>query len=291
MGWRPGPGVLALAGPGASSLDCRAWVDAVADPGEGVAADGTIRTGAHRDRVPAAFEPVLADAVASLGESGASLYVYGSVANGTVRPGSSDVDLLSIGLPGAVVLGQLLSARYADRCRGVEVAAATAADFAGDTDAAYGYRVFLRHYCVHLAGPDPSAALPAFPADVRAARGFNGDLGQQLCRWRQGLESGTVAADLLGVRAARKALLAVAGLVSVHDRTWTTDRARAVRRWGELEPGLAAHLGRLLSWATGERHPSREEVGRALADDGIVCAITERFGRLIGLWTDDPEGQ
>jgi hypothetical protein len=263
----------------------------VADPGEGVAADGTIRTGAHRDRVPAAFEPVLADAAAFAGESGASLYVYGSVANGTARPGSSDVDLLSIGLPGAAVLGQLLAARYADRCRGVEVAAATAADFAGDTDAAYGYRVLLRHYCVHLAGPDPSAALPAFPADARAARGFNGDLGQQLCRWRQGLESGTVAADLLGVRAARKALLAVAGLVSVHDRTWTTSRARAARRWGELEPGLAAHLGRLLSWATGERRPSREEAGPALADDGIVAAITERFGRLIGLWTDDPEGQ
>jgi hypothetical protein len=128
----------------------------MADPEEGVASDGTIRAGAHRGRVPAAFEPVLADAVAFLGESGASLYVYGSVATGTVRPGSSDVDLLSIGLPEAAILGQRLSARYADRCRGVEVAAATAADFVGDTDAAYGNRVFLRHYSVHLAGPDPS---------------------------------------------------------------------------------------------------------------------------------------
>ena len=56
-------------------------MDAVADPDEGVTADGTIRTGVHRDRVPAAFEPVLADAIAFLGESGTSLYVYGSVAN------------------------------------------------------------------------------------------------------------------------------------------------------------------------------------------------------------------
>jgi uncharacterized protein len=46
-------------------------VDAVADPDEGVAADGTIRTGARRDRVPAAFEPVLADAVAFAGDCGA----------------------------------------------------------------------------------------------------------------------------------------------------------------------------------------------------------------------------
>ncbi|MDR0343274.1 MAG: nucleotidyltransferase domain-containing protein [Nocardiopsaceae bacterium] len=263
----------------------------MADPGEGVAADGTIRTGAHRDQVPAAFEPVLADAVAFAGGSGASLYVYGSVANGTARRGSSDVDLLSIGLADPVVLGERLSARYADRCRGVEVAAAMASDLTGGTDAAYGFRVFLRHYCVHLTGPDPSAALPAFPADIRAARGFNGDLGQHLRRWRQQLESEMVAADLLGTRVARKTLVAVAGLVSVHDDTWTTDRSRAAQRWSEIEPGLAAALGRLNSWVTGERHPSREEAVRALAGDGIVAVIVERFSRLIGLWTGDVDGQ
>jgi hypothetical protein len=259
-------------------------VDAVADPGEGVTADGTIRTGVRRDRVPAAFEPVLTDAVAFAGERGASLYVYGSVANGTARRGSSDVGLLSISLPEAAVLGQRLSARYAGRCRGVEVEAATTADFAGDTDAAYGYRVFLRHYCVHLAGPDPAAALRAFPAGIRAARGFNGDIGQHLGRWRQELESGAVAADQLGVRAARKTLLAAAGLVSVRDRTWTTSRARAVRRCSELEPGHAAQLERLHSWAGRQRHPAREDVERALAGDGIVTVIAERFASLIGLW-------
>jgi hypothetical protein len=261
----------------------------MADPDEGVAADGTIRTGARRDRVPAAFEPVLADAAAFADGSGASLYVYGSVANGTVRPGSSDVDLLSIGLPGAAALGQRLSARYGDRCRGVEVAAAAATDLAGDTDAAYGYRVFLRHYCVHLAGPDPSAALPAYPADVRAARGFNGDIGQHLARWRHELESGTLAADQLGVRVARKALLAVAGLVSIHDHTWTTARSRAVQRWSELRPDLAVHLGRLLCWTVGDRDPSAAEVRSALADDGIVDAIVESFAHLIGLWANDPD--
>jgi len=263
----------------------------VADPDEGVAADGTIRTGARRGRVPEIFEPVLAEAVAFAGESGASLYVYGSVANGTARPGSSDVDLLSIGLPGTAIVEQRLSARYADRCRGVEVAAATAADFAGDADAAYGYRVFLRHYCVHLAGPDPSTRLPAFPADARAARGFNGDLGQHLRLWRRALTSGTLAADLLGVRAARKTLLAVAGLVSVRDHTWTTGRSRAVWRWSELEPGLAVQLSQLHSWAERQHDPAREEVERALADDGIVVAIVQRFGSLIGLWADDPDGQ
>ena len=263
----------------------------MADPDEGVAADGTIRTGAHRDRVPAAFEAVLTDAVALVGESGASLYVYGSVANGSARPRSSDVDLLSVGLRDAAILGRRLSARYAGRCRGVEVVATTAADFAGDADAAYGYRVFLRHYCVHLAGPDPAVALSAFPADARAARGFNGDLGQHARQWRQDLESGQVAADLLGVRAARKTLLAVAGLVSVSDQTWTTSRSRAVQRWSELEPSLASQLGRLHAWAERGSRPSAEEVQSALAGDGIVSAIVERFASLIGLWTDEAEDQ
>jgi uncharacterized protein len=266
-------------------------VGPVADPDEGVAADGTIQTGARRDRVPAAFEPIMIDAVVFLGEPGASLYVYGSVANGSARPGLSDVDFLSIGLRDAAVLGQRLSVQYDGICRGVEVAAATAGEFAGGTDAAYGYRVFLRHYCVHLAGPDPATELPAFPADARAARGFNGDIGRYLWRWRRDLKSGTVAADRLGVQAARKTLLAVAGLVSVHDQTWTTDRLRAAQRWGELEPGLAAQLSLLHSWTAGQRHPSREDVRRILADGGIVSAIVERFDALIGLWADDSDGQ
>jgi uncharacterized protein len=256
----------------------------MSDPGEGVAADGTIRTGARRDRVPALFEPVLTDAIGFVDQERSSLYVYGSVANGTARPGSSDVDLLSIDLPDAGVLGRQLSARYPDRCRGVEVASATATDLAGDDDATYGFRVFLRHYCVHLAGPDPAAALPAFPADARAARGFNGDIGRYLPRWRQQLESGTVAADLLGTRIARKTLLAVAGLVSVHDRTWTTSRPRAAQRWSEVDPGLAADLSQLLSWADHGRQPELTEVQLALNSDGIVAAIAQRFATLIGLW-------
>jgi hypothetical protein len=263
----------------------------VGDPREGVAADGTIVTGADRSRVPAAFEPVLADAVALAGDRGASLYVYGSVANGTVRPGLSDVDLLSVGLADPPGVGRVLSARYAELCRGVEVSPATAADLAGDSDSAYGFRVFLRHYCVHLAGPDPSAAFPAFPADVRAARGFNGDIGWHYRQWRQALESGTAAEGPLGVMAARKALLAVAGLVSVRDRTWTTDRARAARRWGEIEPGLAAPLGSLLSWATAERRPAPGEVRLALAGDGVVAAVADRFASLIGLWPCDPQAR
>jgi hypothetical protein len=234
------------------------------------------------------FEPVITDAVALLDDSRASLYVYGSVATGNARRGSSDVDLLSIDLPAAAALGGRLSAAHADRCRGVDVADTAATDYDGATDAAYGNRVFLRHYCVHLAGPDPSTALPSFPADARAARGFNGDLDRHLERWQQELTAGTTSTAELAVRVARKTLLATAGLVSVHDHTWTTDRARARQRWSEIEPRLAVPLALLQSWSDGEQAPSRGDLEEALGPDGVVARVVARFAGTIGLWTEDP---
>lgn len=258
----------------------------MADTLEGVAPDGTISTGARRDRVHATFEPVLRDAIQCMSTSYSSLYVYGSVANGTARTPTSDVDLLSIDLPDAPKLSDALTRRYADICRSVEVAAATADDLAGDSDGAYGNRVFLRHYCVHLAGPDPASELPAFPADARAARGFNGDLAHHVLRWRTSLEAQPDAAKVLGLRVARKTLLAVAGLVSVHDHGWTTDRAYAVSRWSDVEPRLSVELQRLHAWVAGKRDPSPDGVKAVLAERGVVDLIVERFADVVGLWPD-----
>ncbi len=244
-----------------------------------------IETGASRDRIPMQFWPVLDAAIAevSTGADDALLYVYGSVATGTAEPGRSDVDLLTVGVAAeqAAVISEGLSRRFVDLCRAVEVAAAQHSDFAAGTDEGYGGRVFLKHYCVHLAGPDRYSALPDFPADVRAARGFNGDIAQHVDRWRQMLADGSDPTGL-GRRLARKTLLAVAGLVSMHDHTWTTDRARAAIRWGEIEPVLAEDLRTLLGWANGDSIPGPAEVVAAL--DGVVVAITRSFERSIGLW-------
>ena len=252
------------------------------DPREGVSPTGTIETGASRERIVPAFLPVL-DAARAAVPGRASLYVYGSVANGTALVGTSDVDLLIVGLAAADAgeIGHRLSVRFAELCRAVEVAAAQRGDFAGEADEAYGGRIFLRHYCVHLAGPDLHSALPEFPADVRAARGFNGDLVQSAERWRTELRAGADPPEL-GRRLARKTLLAVAGLVSVRDRTWTTDRIAAAERWAQLEPATSDDLGRLASWAAGRGAPDRQDIQYAL--DGIVRQIAGAFADSIGLW-------
>lgn len=70
------------------------------DPGEGVDATGHLVTGAARDRVPPAYQPVLADCVGTLtaafGDRLDGLYLYGSVATGRARPPASDLDLLAL---------------------------------------------------------------------------------------------------------------------------------------------------------------------------------------------------
>ena len=123
--------------------------------------------------------------------------------------------------------------------------------------------------------------MPDFPADVRAARGLNGDIAVHAERWRVALDE--VPGDAaLGRRIARKSLLAVAGLVSVHDHTWTTDRASSARRWAEIESDLSADLERLVTWIDGGVAPSRPEVNRML--DGLVNELVRRFSSIVGLW-------
>ena len=256
------------------------------DPREGVTPAGLIVTGARRDRVPSAYEPVLAYVLARV-EPEVSVYLYGSVANGTAKVPSSDVDLLTIGLAAAeaAALGADASVTFAAICRGIEIAAMSSDDYAGEADEAYGNQVFLRHYCTHLAGPDLRIDLLEYRADARAARGFNGDIAQRLERWRAAL--GREDASNLSRRIARKSLLALAGLVSVHDGTWTTDRLAAVACWSEVDTSLAPGLARLLSLCD-SGGASEEETAALLAAGGVVETITTRFAADIGLWPTSP---
>jgi hypothetical protein len=269
------------------AADLVGWQDDhVLDPLEGVTASGLIQTGASLERVADVFVPVLestCDLIAPIG-SGASLYLYGSVATGSARSPASDVDLLTIGVASetGAALSESLSNQFASICRGVEVAVSTPGDFVGEHDEAYGGRVFLHHYCVHLAGVDHDVADAGFPADARAARGFNGDIGQHLRRWRRALAY--QRPTVLGRAVARKTLLAVAGLVSVHDQTWTTDRERAASRWSEIDPERGPGLRDLTAWSDVAQGLDRSDLARAL--DTTVAPIAEAFANTIGLWAD-----
>ena len=87
----------------------------------------------------------------------------------------------------------------------------------------------------------------------------------------------------LARRLARKTLLSVAGLVSIHDASWTTGRLAAARRWATIKPLWAASLDTLVRWSSGsETAPSTVEVHGAL--DGVVAVVVDEFESRIGLW-------
>jgi predicted nucleotidyltransferase len=261
------------------------------DPLEGIGGDGTIVTGARHARIAPDFRPVLESALERLRNAGGapSLYVYGSVATGMARVGSSDVDLVTLGFDAGVArkLAAELSEEYRGLCRSVELGPAQWSDYEGPGDEAYGNRVFLRHYCVHLAGLDFASTLPNFAADSAAARGFNGDIHLLASRWRAELAESDP--DLLGRRVARKTLFAVAGLVSIHDGTWTTDRVAASRRWSEVKPGLAAELATLVAWGDVlPPTPTKSDIQAVL--ESVIPDVVDEFRDRIGLWRCDGDG-
>lgn len=267
------------------------------DPHEGIDDHGRIVTGVDRARVPPRFEPPLADACDAILDAcpTASVYLYGSVATGRARSPGSDIDLIAVGLGNADAarIASRLSSTYATLCRSVDIGAARDDDVPARDDRddeSYGNWVFLHHYCLHLAGPDLREKRCGFPADARAARGFNGDIAAAADRWRDELPvDEPIALQALRRRIARKTLLAVAGLVSVHDRAWTTDRGVAAARWAEVQPCLEGSLRRLQVWAAAmpdddsdAPDPKAGDVEAAL--DGVVVQVVERFRDTIGLW-------
>ena len=78
-------------------------------------------------------------------------------------------------------------------------------------------------------------------------------------------------------------LLALAGLVSIHNDTWTTDRARAVERWSEIEPARADRLMSLLGWV--DDRPDVDAATVAATLDDTIEPIVQRFNDEIGPWT------
>lgn len=67
------------------------------DPDEGLTAAGVITTGVDRSRVPDWAEPILADAIETIGDRARAVYLYGSVATGQARRGVGELDVIASG--------------------------------------------------------------------------------------------------------------------------------------------------------------------------------------------------
>ena len=220
------------------------------------------------ERIPAAYEPVLADCVAALtAVAGApldGLYLYGSVATGRARPPRSDLDLLAVWtapVPAAAAVAAELSARHAGLVREVGLAQALPADLAGPADGC-----FLRHYCVPLAGRDRRADLPRYRPSRALADAFN-DLPATTARLAAAVGAADTPAELAAAatRTARRLLLAVATVESVSHAVWSTDRGTGAALLARHHPEWAEAAGRALAWSVRAPDPDRTDVEELLA--------------------------
>jgi hypothetical protein len=222
------------------------------DPAEGIDADGYLVTGASLDRIPPAYEPVIADCVAALTAYPEldGLYLYGSVATGQAHPPDSDLDLFALWTSTVDVSAAVaeLSTRHSAVVREVGLARATVDSLAGEAD-----RCFLKHYCVPLAGRDRRAGLPRCRPSRALADGFNDDLAAVVRRLRSTVDNApTPAARIAAVRkAARRLLLAAATIESVSHATWTTDRATGAALLSRHHPEWTDVAARTLEWSAG----------------------------------------
>ncbi|MBO0869475.1 MAG: nucleotidyltransferase domain-containing protein [Micromonosporaceae bacterium] len=246
------------------------------DPAEGVDAGGAIVTGAAIERVPAAYRPVVADCTLLvrqvLGDRLHGLYLYGSVATGQARPPGSDLDLLAVSTstvdPAAVApVEATLSTRHAGLVREVSLASASLAEvLAGDRDG-LGWRCFIRHYCVPVAGTDLRPELPSCRPSRAVADGFNDDVAGLVRRWRTQLAAARTPADVAAVArcAARKLLLVVSTLESVEHGGWTTDRAAGATLLAAHHPEWSMVARSAVDWCAGRGDPTTEDVYRLLS--------------------------
>lgn len=261
------------------------------DPDEGLTADGMIKTGVKRNRVPLIFEPIVQETIQKikaiqnrLSLNNVSLYLYGSVATGMAVSPQSDVDFLTIGIDQnfAKDIAHDLSAQFSSICRGAEIAPVHYDHVHAESEEAYGLHVFLRHYCIYLYGQDVVDLKRSFPGDAKAARGFNGDIKNHYNQWCS--EKSQINSEMLGRRIARKTLLAVAGLVSVHDHIWTTDRKYGASRWGQINLQHQKSLEKLAAWSEGTKIASISEINEVLCHKGTIHSVAEDFQNNIGLW-------
>jgi uncharacterized protein len=253
----------------------------VRDPDEGVAADGTIVTGVGQAALQPAYVGLVRDVVATLrravGEPLHSVYLYGSVATGQARPPRSDLDVVAVlRSPAWQALGDVadeLSGRHRQLVREIAIGGVLLETLAREDLVGAAERCFLRHYCLHVAGPDVREGYEPCRPSVELAVGFNGNLAAVLDDVRARLASEEGDRDELEARVCRKILMAAATLLSAREGGWSTDRGMAV----ELLARHAPHLEDVAAVAL-----ERSDPAAADATSAGRPPVTEFIDRLGG---------
>lgn len=184
-----------------------------------------------------------------------SVYVYGSVACGRARLGTSDLDLLLVfKTPDAERNRQLkdieerLSVCHGDTVRDAGLAAATLDEIFSGTNQT-GWGCFLKHMCRNLQGPDLGRLFGPFRPSKSVVFGLNDDLLQQTRAFfdRKSHEQKS------RIALSRKLIRASIGLCLELEQHpfWSTDLQECVNTFALHYPAQSEQMKQLLLIATG----------------------------------------
>ena len=244
----------------------------------GLDEDGFIAREGDLARVPAAFAPVVAAARAEIAAAFDpdrlhSAYLYGSIPRGTAVPGVSDLDVLLAlrdepAEPDHATARRLedaLDARF-PQLNGAAILLFSTATLLSDIER-HDLGWFVACLCTPLAGPDLAARLPRYRPTSLLARETNGDLGDELPRWRARLHAERTDAGLrkLGRSAGRRIVRTGFTLVMPRWGGWTSDLGESAAVFGRYYPSRAGQMN--AAAATGRAPAADRTVLTMLIDD------------------------
>ena len=245
---------------------------------KGLDEDGFIAREGDLARVPAAFAPVVAAARAGIAAAFGpdrlhSAYLYGSIPRGTAVPGVSDLDVL-LALRGEPAGPDHAAARRIEAAldarfpvlNGAGILLFSTATLLSDVER-HDLGWFVACLCTPLAGPDLAARLPRYRPTSLLARETNGDLGDEIPRWRDRLraERGDAGLRVLGRRVGRRLVRTGFTLVMPRWGGWTSDLGESAAVFGRYYPSRAGQMN--AAAATGRAPAAEPAVLTMLIDD------------------------
>jgi predicted nucleotidyltransferase len=254
------------------------------DPDEGVGEDNLISTGVRADRIQAKYRPLVTLAtskLASIHRDVVAVYLYGSVATGMATPPTSDLDLLAVLKQSGVEpkirhLAAQLSERHRDLVRYVAIAILTLAEIWSDSVDELGTRCFLKYYCLPLYGVDLRRDIDPCRATPKVAWAFNHNIAEAVASAKAQLRlAESPQVSLICRASARRVILAATSLVSIVDKTWTTNRDVAARSIARLHLQWGSAAQAALRWCQPFRQCSRREG----VPDGFASWVADELRR------------
>ncbi|BEI22900.1 nucleotidyltransferase domain-containing protein [Vibrio fluvialis] len=219
------------------------------------------------------YQPAVADLVkflrAGLGERLHSIYLYGSVARKTAKPGESNLDVVVVTKqPFEDTKATLLNTirwrfqKSFPLITDVSVKTALVSDVA-TLDSIFSWGFMLRHCCVCVYGDDLAECFGYYEPSWEIAKHWNQDVGDWLTFYRDKIAKAGSAAEQSAAQKtiAKKLLRASYSLIMYRDKQWLEDPLECGTQFLRYHPEKQLDIDRLAILLSGRVIPKRSVIG------------------------------